>query len=69
MVDLARSGVTMVVVTHEMSFARGVCDEVVLLEGGEIVERGPPAEVMSSPRSAQARQFFGTATFEGGRVA
>ncbi|WP_454683876.1 amino acid ABC transporter ATP-binding protein [Ancylobacter moscoviensis] len=58
MLDLARSGTTMVVVTHEMSFARNACDEVVLLEGGQIVERGAPDFVMSRSDNPRARQFF-----------
>jgi polar amino acid transport system ATP-binding protein len=58
MLDLAKSGVTMVVVTHEMSFARNACDEVVLLEAGEIVDRGTPEFVMSHSDNERARQFF-----------
>jgi polar amino acid transport system ATP-binding protein len=58
MLDLAKSGTTMVVVTHEMSFARHACEEVVLLEGGQIVERGAPDYVMTQSENPRARQFF-----------
>ncbi|GLK56614.1 ABC-type histidine transport system ATPase subunit [Methylopila capsulata] len=59
MLDLAKTGTTMVVVTHEMAFARDACDTVMLLESGEIIERGPPDQVMSRPSDERARQFFG----------
>ena len=58
MLDLAKSGTTMVVVTHEMSFARNACDEVVLLEDGQIVERGSPDFVMNQSENSCARQLF-----------
>jgi len=58
MLDLARSGSTMVVVTHEMEFARQACDEVILLADGEIAARGTPAEVMDRPASDHARRLF-----------
>jgi ABC-type polar amino acid transport system ATPase subunit len=55
--DLARSGLTMVVVTHEMGFAREVCDRLVFIDEGVIVEEGPPEEFFASARSERAREF------------
>jgi ABC-type polar amino acid transport system ATPase subunit len=55
--DLARSGLTMVVVTHEMGFAREVCDRLVFIDEGEIVEQGPPDEFFTSARSERAKEF------------
>jgi polar amino acid transport system ATP-binding protein len=55
---LAREGMTMVVVTHEMGFAREVADTVVFMDGGVIVEAGTPAEVLGSPREARTRDFL-----------
>jgi len=55
--DLARSGMTMVVVTHEMGFAREVCDRLVFIDEGDIVEEGPPDEFFSKARSERAREF------------
>jgi ABC-type polar amino acid transport system ATPase subunit len=54
---LADEGMTMVVVTHEMQFAREVADRVVFMEGGTIVEIAPPAEFFSSPRHARTQSF------------
>jgi polar amino acid transport system ATP-binding protein len=57
--DLARgSGTTMLVVTHEMHFARDVGDRVVFMDGGKIVEQGPPAEVLDNPREERTRRFL-----------
>ncbi len=56
--DLAASGMTMVVVTHEMGFAREVADRVVIMDGGRIIEDGPPADIFSNPRSERARTFL-----------
>ncbi|HEY1821905.1 MAG TPA: amino acid ABC transporter ATP-binding protein [Trebonia sp.] len=56
--DLAASGMTMIVVTHEIGFAREVADTVVFLDGGRIVESGPPATVLTSPRHQRARAFL-----------
>ncbi len=55
--DLARDGMTMLVVTHEMGFAREVCDRLVFIDGGRIVEEGPPDEFFSAAKSARAREF------------
>ncbi|MCO5968085.1 amino acid ABC transporter ATP-binding protein [Actinoallomurus soli] len=56
--DLARDGMTMVVVTHEMGFAREVADRVVFMDQGVIVESGAPAEVFDEPRSPRTRAFL-----------
>jgi glutamate transport system ATP-binding protein len=55
--DLARSGMTMIVVTHEMGFAREVCDRIVFLDEGKIVEQAPPEDFFKAARSARARDF------------
>jgi len=56
--ELADDGMTMVVVTHEMRFARQVADRVVLLALGQIVEEGPPEKVLDAPESARAKSFL-----------
>ena len=58
MQQLARDGMTMVVVTHEMGFAREVADTVVFMDGGVVVEAGPPAEVLGAPRHERTRAFL-----------
>ncbi|MCP2032127.1 ABC-type polar amino acid transport system ATPase subunit [Okibacterium sp. HSC-33S16] len=58
MIDLAKRGMTMVVVTHEMGFARQVADRVVFMDRGVIVEQGPPDELFISPRSERLRSFL-----------
>ena len=55
--DLAREGMTMVVVTHEMGFAREVCDRIVFIDRGEIVEEGPPDEFFKAAKSPRAKEF------------
>src|ERR687891_363402 len=55
--DLARDGMTMLVVTHEMGFAREVCDRLVFIDDGRIVEEAPPDEFFSATRSERAREF------------
>jgi glutamate transport system ATP-binding protein len=55
--ELARGGMTMIVVTHEMGFAREVCDRIVFIDEGRIVEQGPPAEFFAAAKSARAREF------------
>ena len=57
--ELAEEGMTMIVVTHEIGFAREVADRVVFMDGGVIVEQGPPAEVLESPREERTREFLG----------
>ena len=56
--DLATSGMTMLVVTHEMGFARSVADRVVFMDSGQIVESGAPAEFFSAPTTDRARDFL-----------
>ena len=56
--QLASEGMTMIVVTHEMDFAREVADRVIFMDFGNIVEDGPPAEVFTNPRSPRTRQFL-----------
>ena len=58
MVGLARQGMTMVVVTHEMNFARRVADRVVFMADGQIVEQGSPDEFFDHPKSARAQEFL-----------
>ncbi|MBI4194776.1 MAG: amino acid ABC transporter ATP-binding protein [Betaproteobacteria bacterium] len=58
MVELATEGMTMIVVTHEMGFARTVADRVVFMDQGEIVESAPPGEFFSAPRTERARLFL-----------
>ena len=57
--ELARMGMTMIVVTHEMGFARDVADEVVFMAEGTVVERGKPADVLDSPREERTKRFLG----------
>ena len=57
--DLARDGMTMVVVTHEMGFAREVADHVVFMDGGVVVEEGPPGEVITKPKHERTKSFLG----------
>jgi polar amino acid transport system ATP-binding protein len=56
--QLAREGMTMMVVTHEMSFAREVADRVVFMDDGVVVEEGPPSQVLGEPRTERARRFL-----------
>ena len=56
--DLAAEGMTMVLVTHEMAFARDVAQRVLFMDGGNILEQGPPQEIFSNPREARTRDFL-----------
>ncbi len=58
MTDLAKAGMTMVVVTHEMGFARQVADHVIFMDGGYIVEQGRPEEVLDNPRQPRTQDFL-----------
>ena len=58
MIDLARSGMTMIVVTHEMGFARTVADEMVFMDEGRIVEAAPPERFFASPESDRTKLFL-----------
>ncbi len=57
--ELASEGMTMILVTHEMGFAREVADRVVFMDAGVIVEQGPPARVFDEPREERTRRFLG----------
>ena len=58
MISPAREGLTMLVVTHELEFARAVSDEVIFLEGGAILEQAPPDVLFSRPANERTRQFI-----------
>ena len=64
LLDLARQGRTMLIVTHEMQFARAVADQVIFLDGGHIVEQAPPKEFFDHPQTRRAQTFLNTFTFE-----
>ena len=56
--ELAEEKMTMVIVTHEMSFARDVADRVIFMDGGYIIEQGDPKEVIEHPKEERTRQFL-----------
>ncbi|MDR2521710.1 MAG: amino acid ABC transporter ATP-binding protein [Spirochaetaceae bacterium] len=56
--DLAHSGMTMIIVTHEMNFARDIANKVIVLENGVILEQGPPEQIFQAPREARTKQFL-----------
>jgi general L-amino acid transport system ATP-binding protein len=58
MVELASSGMTMIVITHEMGFARAVANRVVFMADGQIVEVGPPQHFFTDPREARTKLFL-----------
>jgi len=58
MTDLARDGMTMIVVTHEMGFARSVADNIVFMDEGEIVESNPPEEFFGNPKNERTKLFL-----------
>lgn len=62
MKQLAAEGMTMIVVTHEMKFAADVADQIILIDGGTIIEQGPPAEVLQHPRHPRAAAFLNILT-------
>ena len=65
--ELKRDGMTMLIATHEMGFAREFADEVCHLDGGRIVERGPPEQVLTAPSSPETKRFLAR-LLEGTRV-
>ncbi len=65
--ELATSGMTMIIATHEMSFAREVADRVCFLDAGVILEEGPPEQIFSAPAEARTREFLGR-VLEAGRM-
>ncbi len=64
MLELARNGSTMVIVTHEMAFAKAVADRVIFLDGGEIVEEGTAKEFFENPKTERAQKFLNTFVYE-----
>ena len=64
MMDLAKNGRTMIIVTHEMLFARAIADRVLFLDGGKIVEEAPPKEFFDHPKTERAQRFLRTFTFD-----
>ena len=62
--DLAKQDKTMLIVTHEMAFARAIADRVIFLEGGSIIEDTTPAQFFDAPRSERAKRFLRTFEFE-----
>jgi polar amino acid transport system ATP-binding protein len=65
--DLATGGMTMVLATHEMGFARDVADRICFLHEGRVLESGPPAQLLSDPREERTRQFL-KRVIEAGRL-
>jgi polar amino acid transport system ATP-binding protein len=65
--ELAESGMTMILATHEMGFAREVADKVCFLDDGKILEEGPPDQIFTDPREARTRQFLAR-VLAGGRM-
>jgi polar amino acid transport system ATP-binding protein len=65
--ELAREGMTMLIATHEMSFARDIADRVCFLEAGHILEQGPPNKIFTSPENPRTRQFLAR-IIEAGRL-
>jgi polar amino acid transport system ATP-binding protein len=65
--ELAEVGMTMIIATHEMSFAREVADKICFLDSGRILEEGPPAEIFTSPREQRTREFLAR-VLEAGRM-
>jgi polar amino acid transport system ATP-binding protein len=57
--ELAEEGMTMIVVTHEIGFAREVADRVIFMDEGVIVEQGPPSQVIDDPREERTKKFLG----------
>jgi polar amino acid transport system ATP-binding protein len=65
MKNLAEEGMTMVVVTHEMSFARRVADWVIVFEAGRTVEEGPPQQIFDAPQTERTRNFLSHLVWNG----
>ena len=58
MMDLAKEGMTMLLVTHEMGFARAAADKIVFMDSGEIIETGTPEKIFTSPESERTKSFL-----------
>ena len=69
MLELAEQGMTMVIVTHEMQFARAIADRILFLDGGTIVEESGPEQFFTNPRTKRAKDFLQTFTYEKRRTA
>ena len=69
MKDLAQRGMTMLVATHEMGFAREVADTVMFMDGGVVVEQGAPADVLGNPKEARTQKFLEKGAVNVGRSA
>ena len=64
MLELASGGLTMVIVTHEMQFARAIADRILFLDGGKIVEETDPEQFFTAPQTRRAKEFLSTFSFE-----
>mgnify|MGYP000756892168 FL=1 len=64
MLDLAKQGRTMIIVTHEMQFARAIADRVIFLDSGKIIEEGTPEAFFDHPKTERAQKFLRTFTFD-----
>ena len=64
MLDLAKQGRTMIIVTHEMQFARAIADRVIFLDGGKIIEESTPEAFFDHPKTERAQKFLRTFTFD-----
>ena len=64
MLELAKDGMTMVIVTHEMEFAKAVADRIVFMDSGEIIETNLPIEFFSNPKTERAKKFLNIFNFE-----
>ena len=64
MLERAEQGMTMVIVTHEMQFARAIADRIVFLEGGSILEEAAPEQFFTDPKHKRAKEFLRTFTYE-----
>lgn len=68
MIDLAKQGRTMLIVTHEMQFARAIADRIIFLDNGKIVEEATPDEFFDNPKTERAKQFLNTFEFDSVRA-
>ena len=64
MMDLANDGKTMLIVTHQMQFARAVADKIIFMDGGEIIETGTPEEFWTNPKTERAKKFLENFEFQ-----
>ncbi len=68
MLELAAQGLTMIIVTHEMQFARAIADRVLFMDRGEIVEEAPPEAFFTAPKTRRAQEFLNTFTFDSAKA-